>query len=155
MGHDPADERQGRRRSATFGELERLYLERHAVHKKSASNDVTLLNLHLAGWRSRRLSAITRADVSARHAEMGATGSTTNANRMVALIRTMFNLALDWGLHPGPNPAARIKFFKEVKRDRFVTPQELPRLWKALAKEPNPFVRGAFFYRLTHRGKTL
>ena len=79
---------------------------------------------------------------------MGAAGHRTHANRMIALVRTMFNLAQDWGLHPGPNPAARIKFFKEVKRDRFVTPNELPRLWKALAKEPNPFVRGAFFIGL-------
>lgn len=147
-GRDPVDERQSRRQVPTFGELETLYLERHAIHKKSASNDVTLLNLHLAGWRSRRLSAITRADVSTRHADMGATGSTTNANRMIALVRCMFNLAQDWGLHPGPNPAARIKLFKETKRDRFVTPKELPKLWKALQHEPNPYVRGAFFVGL-------
>jgi len=148
QGNDPAEARKQRRQSATFGDLETLYLERHAVHKKSASNDVTLLDKHLAGWRSRRLSAITRADVSTRHAEMGSMGSTTNANRMIALVRCMFNLAQDWGLHPGPNPAARIKLFKEVKRDRFVTPAELPKLWKALAKEPNPYVRGAFFIGL-------
>ena len=147
-GRDPVDERQARRLVPTFAELERLYLERHAIHKKSASNDVTLLNLHLAGWRSRRLSAITRADVSTRHADMGATGSTTNANRMIALVRCMFNLAQDWGLHLGPNPAARIKLFKEIKRDRFVTPNELPKLWKALQHEPNPYVRGAFFVGL-------
>jgi len=79
---------------------------------------------------------------------MGATGSTYNANRMVALVRCMFTLAHDWGLHPGPNPASRLKMFKEVSRDRFVTPEELPRLWKALAKEPNPYVRGAFFIGL-------
>ena len=143
-GRDPAGERQARRRASTFADLERLYLERHAIHKKSASNDVTLLDKHLVGWRSRRLSAITRADVSTRHAEMGATGATTNANRMIALIRCMFNLAQDWGLHPGPNPAARVKLFKETKRDRFVTPHELPKLWLALQHEPNPFVRGAF-----------
>jgi integrase len=148
QGNDPAEERQARRQSATFGELEQLYLARHAVHKKSASNDVGLLNNHVAAWRPRKLSTITRADICAKHAEMGAGGHTTHANRMIALVRTMFNLAQDWGLHPGPNPAARIKFFKEVKRDRFVTPNELPRLWKALAKEPNPFVRGAFFIGL-------
>ncbi len=147
-GRDPSAEKQARRHAPTFAELERLYLERHAVHKKSAGNDVTLLNLHLAGWRSRRLSAITRADVSTRHADMGATGSTTNANRMIALVRSMFNLAQDWGLHPGANPAARIKLFKETKRDRFVTAKELPKLWKALQHEPNPYVRGAFFVGL-------
>jgi len=147
-GHDPADDRQARRKSATFGELEQLYLSRHAIHKKSASNDVTMFKLHLSAWRPRKLSTITKADVSTRHAEMGATGSTTNANRMLALVRCMFTLAHDWGLHPGPNPASRMKMFKEVSRDRFVSPDELPRLWTALTHEPNPFVRGAFFVGL-------
>jgi integrase len=157
-GHDPAEARRQRRQSMTFGELERLYLERHAVHKKSKGNDVGMFNKWLADWRPRRLSTITRADVTSRHAEMGAAGHTTHANRMVALVRTMFNLAFDWGLHPGPNPASRVKMFKEVSRDRFVTPEELPRLWKALQNEPNPYVRGAFVIALltgARRGEVL
>lgn len=147
-GTDPADDRQTRRKSATFGELEQLYLARHAIHKKSASNDVTMFKLHLAAWRPRKLTTITKADVSTRHAEMGSTGSTVNANRMVALVRCMFTLAQDWGLHPGPNPASRMKMFKEISRDRFIKPEELPRLWTALQHEPNPFARGAFFVGL-------
>jgi integrase len=147
-GKDPVEEQRQRRKSITFGELEQLYLERHAVHKKSASNDVGMLKNWLSEWRPRRLNTITRADITAKHAEIGAAGHTTSANRMVALVRTMFNLASDWGHHPGPNPASRIKFFKEVKRDRFVRPDELPRLWRALQNEPNPYVRGAFFIGL-------
>lgn len=147
-GSDPAEERQTRRQSPTFGQLEQLYLERHAVHKKSAINDVGMFKNWLSDWRPRRLSVITRADVCARHAEIGSQGKTTTANRMIALVRTMFNLAQDWGMHSGPNPASRVKFFKEVKRDRFVTPTELPRLWNALQNEPNPYVRGAFFIGL-------
>jgi hypothetical protein len=162
-GGDPAQDRQQRIRGATFGELAQLYLERHAIHKKSKGNDESLLNHHLAAWRTRKLTDISRADVAKLHAQLGATPSSvirkgreqeerkaipTWANRMVALIRTMFNLAQDWGLHPGPNPASRIKFFREVKRDRYVKPDELPRLWKALQSEPNPYVRGAFFVSL-------
>ncbi len=147
-GKDPVEEQRQRRKSITFDELAQIYLERHAVHKKSASNDVGMLKKWLSEWRPRRLNTITRADVASKHAEMGAAGHKTWANRMVALVRTMFNLAFDWGHHPGPNPASRIKFFKEVKRDRFVRPDELPRLWKALQNELNPYVRGAFFIAL-------
>jgi integrase len=147
-GEDPAETRKRKLHGATFGDLEKLYLDRHAIHKKSASNDVGVLNNHLSQWRTRRLTAITRADVCTRHAELGAAGHRTGANRMVALIKTMFNLAQDWGLHPGPNPATRVKLFKEVKRDRFVKPDELPRLWSALQKEPNPYVRAAFLVGL-------
>lgn len=147
-GTDPADDRQRRRKSATFGELEQLYIDRRAIHKKSASNDLILFKLHLSAWRSRTLTSITKADVCRRHAEMGATGATTNANRMVALVRCLFNCAIDWDLFAGVNPASRVKMFKEISRDRFVTPDELPRLWTALQHEPNPFVRGAFFVSL-------
>lgn len=66
------------------------------------------------------------------------------ANAMVSLVRSMFNLGADWGLHTGPNPCVRIKKFPETSRDRFVTPEELPRLWAALAADPSPFVRVAF-----------
>lgn len=147
-GHDPVEAQRQRRKSITFGELEQLYLERHAVRKKSAADDVSMLKKWLAEWRPRRVNTITRADIASKHAEMGAAGHTTRANRMVALIRVMFNLASDWGHHPGPNPASRVRFFREVKRDRFVRPDELPRLWKALQNEPNHYVRGAFFIAL-------
>lgn len=147
-GKDPAEQRRTQRQSVTFAELERLYIARHANHKKSKLNDLSMLKVHLADWRPRRLAAITRTDFADRHAEIGSTGATTTANRVIALARTMFSLAQDWGLHAGPNPAARIKFFKEVKRDRFVRPDELPALWKAMQNEPNPYVRGAFFIGL-------
>jgi integrase len=147
-GGDPADTRQQRMRRATFGDLEKMYLERHAVHKKSLSTDVCALNRHLSIWRNRRLSTITKTMVSALHAHLGAAGHKTGGNRVVALLRTMFNLARDWGVYDGENPASRIKFFKEVARDRFVTLDELPRLWAALRKEPNPYVRATFLVGL-------
>ncbi|GKS58184.1 integrase [Nitrospira sp.] len=143
-GKDPAERRKLQRQSMTWGELETLYLERHGPNKKSIGNDITILEKHLASWRPRRLTSITRADICARHADMGATGHKTGANAMVRLVRSMLFRAKDWGLYEGDNPASRIKLFKEVKRDRFVTPDELPRLWMALQNEPNPYVRGAF-----------
>ena len=39
------------------------------------------------------------------------------ANHLVRLLRAMFNLAKDWGMVTGDNPAARIKLFPEHKRD--------------------------------------
>ena len=147
-GDDPAEARRQRRQATTWADLEELYLERHGIHKKSLKDDVSLLNRHLAQWRTRRLTTITKAEVCTRHAEMGAAGHKTAANRMVALVRSMFNLSADWGVYAGGNPAARVKWFKEIPRERFVTPDELPRLWEALKNEPNPFVRVAFLVGL-------
>jgi integrase len=160
-GHDPIAERQRRREAPTWAELEAMYLARHATRKKSAIDDIGLLNHHLASWRPRTLASITREDVARLHAHMGTQPSRVvrpgrplstpiprTANKMLSLVRSMFNLATDWGLYTGVNPCTRIKQFPEVSRDRFVTPDELPRLWTALGADPNPFVRVAFLVSL-------
>lgn len=48
-GEDPAEERRGRRQSARFADMEKLYLARHAIHKKSASRAECLTSIWLAG----------------------------------------------------------------------------------------------------------
>ncbi len=142
-GGDPAEERRGQLHSPTFQDLERMYLERHAAYKKSIKNDVSILNRHLAPWRPRKLGSVTRAEVARLHAQVGAAGHRTWANRIVALVRMMFRLAEEWGMHPGPNPASRIRMFQEVERARYLTPEELPVFFAALSKEPSPFIRVA------------
>ncbi len=157
-GEDPAQVKIDKKREATFGYLEGQYLERHAIHKKSAYNDKLCLNRYLTPWRARKLSAITRNDVAQLHTKMGALGHPYSANRMIALVRKMFNLASDWDLFKGENPATRIPMFKEQARDRFVQPEELPRLFKALSQEPNCYIRTAFLTTLltgARRGEVL
>ena len=47
----------------------------------------------------------------------------------------MFNLAEIWGLRPdGSNPCLHVKRFKEEKRERFLSADELRRLDKVLDK---------------------
>ncbi|MCP4207563.1 MAG: tyrosine-type recombinase/integrase, partial [Shimia sp.] len=59
----------------------------------------------------------------------------------------MFELACTWGLVPEGhrNPAAGIQHYKEKKRDRWVTPEELPRLAQALDRESNIYARYAIW----------
>ena len=139
-GDDPAQVRQDRLHEPTFGDLTEQYLERHAPRKRSARDDRGMLDTHLMDFRARKLSDLSRNDVARLHAKIGATAP-YRANRLVALLRKMFNLARDWGLYLGENPATRIQFFREESRDRFVQPEELPRLFQAIVEEPNVYVR--------------
>src|SRR5262249_50890313 len=125
QGADPAQGRQDRLHAPTFGELAAQYLERHAPRKRSARNDHAMLTTHLAVFHTRQLTDVNRNDVARRHAQVGETAPYC-ANRRVALLRKMFNLARDWGLYAGENPATRIQMFREDARDRFVQPEELP-----------------------------
>ena len=60
-------------------------------------NDKSILNHHLAPWRPRKLRAISRGDVGRLHADLGQAGHPTWANRIVSLIRLMFNRAEGMG----------------------------------------------------------
>jgi integrase len=131
----------------TFGKLAELYIERHARHKKSARNDQAVLRNHLSHWRPKRLADITAGEVALLHGRIGQT-TPYQANRVVALLRKMFNLALGWGLFAGRNPAAGVTLHKEHKRYRFLQPDELPRLFHALKEETNEPARVAFLTAL-------
>jgi integrase len=81
---------------------------------------------------------ITRADVEHLQITLKNKISLYTANRTVALVKHMYNKAIEWG-YPARhgNPAVGIKMFKEQSRERFLQPDELQRLFAALAEEPN------------------
>lgn len=156
-GHNPADVRQEKRQELSWGELTQLYLERHAPRKRTASNDKNMLTRYFKPWQHRRLSSLTRKDVALLHGRIGESAKYA-ANRVVALVRKMFNLARLWGVYGGENPATGIELFPEEKRDRFIQPHELPKLFEALNEEPNPYIRTAFLVALltgARRGEVL
>jgi integrase len=134
--------RRQRARELTWGELAALYLERHAPRKRSGDQDRWMLARYCGAWQQRRLSDIRRADIDAWHRHIDATAP-YQANRVLGLVHTMFALAERWGLSAGPNPASGIARYREQRRDRFLSPAELARLWPALDAEPNPYVRTA------------
>lgn len=147
QGADPAQVRQDRLHEPTFGDLTEQYLERHAPRKRSGRDDRAMLHTHLLVLRTRKLTDLNRNDVARLHAKVGATAP-YRANRLVALLRKMFNLARDWGLYAGENPATRIQMFREESRDRFVQPEELPRLFQAIAEEADPSVHAVLLTAL-------
>jgi integrase len=133
------------------------YMTRHGNAKKSAGGDQRRIDQHiLPRWKAHKARAITRADVAALHSRIGA-AHPYEANRTLALLSKMFELARRWGFVPEghPNPARDIDRFKEHKRDRWITPQELPRLAQAINDEPNQSARfGLWLYLLTGARKS-
>jgi integrase len=61
--------------------------------------------------------------------------SHAQANKSLSILRTCFEKAKDWRLFMGDNPAQRVKKYPKHERDRFVTPEEMPRLQAAIARE--------------------
>jgi integrase len=116
-------------------------MERHArLHKRLRSiqqDEYNLSHYIPSGWKTRRLSDVTRGDIERLHATVGREHGPYSANHTMRLLRHMFNLARDWGMLKGENPAVRIKLFKEQRRERFLTPEELAKVNTALLEEPD------------------
>ncbi len=120
---------------------EDVYLPMHSlVHKraKTQQNDNATFKNHLGVFHNRQMRTITRDDVARHHNHLRQTVSPYTANRMLALIRHMYNKAYECGFPKRfENPTDGIKMFKEVSRDRFLRDDELRRLFDALNNEPN------------------
>lgn len=156
-GMDPGEKRERERQGETIRDLCGAYMTRHGNAKKSGAADQRRINQHvLPAWGGLKATAVKRADVAALHSKIGERAP-YEANRVLALLSKMFELARRWGFVPEDhaNPARDIDRFKEEKRDRWITPEELPRLAQAINDEPNQSARFALWlYLLTGARKS-
>ncbi len=156
-GTNPAENRKQEAQGETMRDLCDAYMERHGLAKKRAGDDQRRIDRYiLPAWGGLKAAAIKRADVAALHSKIGKRRP-YEANRVLALCSRMFNLARRRGFVPEghPNPAADIDRFKEQKRDRWITLEELPRLAQAINEDPNQSARFALWlYLLTGARKT-
>ena len=124
------------------------WLETHAKqHKRTWAEDERQYNVFLKPWANRKLSTIRKPDVQALHAKVGTKNGRYAANRLLALVRAMFNKAPDMGF-VGSNPTAGIKKFSEEKRDRFLHGDDLRAFFTSLAAEPQAILRDFFLVSL-------
>ena len=143
-GADPAAERVEARKAPTMRDLCDDYLLRHAIPNKrpnSVRNDRLMIERYVAPTLGRRrVKDVTRRDIEDLRA--GLSDRPYQANRLVALVSKMFALAMSWGWR-ADNPAKGVARYQEQKRDRWLSEEELRRLWDALERHPNRRAAGA------------
>ncbi len=136
-GADPSGERQSRRKAETVEELGERYLSDHAeAHKRESSiaSDRRLLNALILPRLGRiKVADLSSDDVARLH--HGLRETPYQANRALALVSKMLNLAEAWKLRPvNSNPCRHVKRYRETKRERFLSGDELRRIGAALAE---------------------
>jgi len=150
-GGDPLEARKRASQEETIKSLCQEYLKRHhETHNRSWAEDKRRFDRHIIPrWGNIKVKSIKRNEISKFHEQIGETAP-YEANRILALLSSMFEQAQQWGFleEKSLNPARKIKKFKEKKRDRWVTPEELPRLVMAIDQEKNVYIRGAFWLYL-------
>ncbi|CAG9190877.1 tyrosine-type recombinase/integrase [Burkholderia vietnamiensis] len=146
-GANPAELKRVRRAEMTFGDLFDQYYKNHSVpHKKTADEDKQKFEKYLSSNKdgvnlaSRQLSQITKADIGQLFTKIGKSHKVT-ANRVLALVSSIFGKAIEWGIWSQINPCHGIRKHSEVSRDRFLHPDELPKFFEHLLVYPNATVR--------------
>lgn len=142
-GGDPAAIRRAHREEITFHDLFEQYIERHAKpRKRTWKEDETKYKQYLARpLGSKKLSMIGRREIAQVHSLVSASGHPTTANRVLALVSSVFGWAISAGTWDKLNPAKGIKRNREKSRDRFLQADELPHFFAALITEPLDTVR--------------
>ena len=146
-GADPAADKIARKEAPTLGDLAERFLAEHAEAKRKASTATEyrrlLDRIILPALGKRKVIEITRQDVGKLHHSLRQ--APYQANRVLAVLSKMFNLAERWGLRPdGLNPCRHVEKFGERKRERMLSPAELGRLGEALsAHAGSPYTAAA------------
>lgn len=149
-GEDPALERTAQRSGDnTFRAMAREVLddERRAKTRGATKSErERILAAELVPvWGNRVAASITRRDVMLLRDQIAKRGPTM-ANRVVAMVKMLFNGAIDRQFgNPiiETNPAARIHPLEEGSRARYLDRDEIRRVWLSLEVE-NPVTRGVF-----------
>ena len=147
-GRNPNDALRQERQEMTFADLFSQYMERHAkVRKRTWQEDQNQFDRYLGAFAKKKLSAITRKDVAALHGKIGKTAPTA-ANRLLALLSSVFGRAIEFGLWEGNNPCVAIRKFPEEARDRFLSKDELRRFFEVLEHYSHEIARDTILVAL-------
>jgi integrase len=142
-GINPVEARKRERQTAasrSFGAVAARYLEeyvsrhnRPSTYKQADRN----LNRHLLPiWKNRHIDTIERADIIELTEKLIAAGKPVMANRVQALISTIYSFALDAGLSKF-NPCARLrKRGTENRATRVLSDDEIRQLWARATLPP-------------------
>lgn len=138
-----------RRAELTLDDLHKVYMERHALAcNKRPENAESNYRLYLSHWGNKRLSEIKRTEVQSHIAKLAREISPATANIGLALLRAMFNRAIDWEIFGEKNPTEKISKYPEVSRDRFLYGDELQRFLIATSKLQSQIMKDFFMMLL-------
>lgn len=133
-GEDPSSQKRARKAAVTVEELGKLYLEKYAKrNKKTWAEDERLLKVEvypeIGAMKAEAVKRRNILDIIEAKAEAGFVAQST---QILAVIRKMFNWAVDSD-YLQSSPATGIKpRGKAVKRDRVLDEAEVQKIWKSL-----------------------
>jgi excisionase family DNA binding protein len=138
---------EGSKGKVRFAEFAEVYINDYAkANKRSWRCDKSRLNVSLTpAFGAYRLKDITVLQIEKYRAQRLESGiSKPTVNRELALLKRMFNLAIDWG-YAHDNPVRKVRFFseKDSLKERILTKEEEGRLLGLFKGQLKPIVQVA------------
>lgn len=136
-GRDPAQARDSGKAAPTVKDLVALFLADHVDSKRKSRTAAEYRRLSdkliLPALGRLRVEAVTRSEIARLHHKLGATPY--HADRVLAVLSKLFNWSERHDYRQdGANPCRHVEKFKEQKRERFLSGEEMARLGAALAE---------------------
>ena len=136
-GGDPLADLEDARTAPTMAVLADRFEAEHVIRKRprTANDYRTMVRKYIRPHFGTytKVADVRFEDVEGLHRMVSREGGPYSANRCIAVISKMFNLAVKWRMR-SENPAKGVERNLESKRRRYIKPDELERLTQALAK---------------------
>ncbi|MBZ0185686.1 MAG: site-specific integrase, partial [Candidatus Obscuribacterales bacterium] len=129
------------------------YIERHAKKSRKTWQEMTKSfdrafeggvsrsSAHSVDLRKKKVSEISHAMAESLHADVAKKRGQYAANRLVQILRAVYNKAKVWKLYEGDNPFNGITLYQEKPRDRFLSKEEAITLLSQLETEADDTLR--------------
>lgn len=135
-GGDPSQTRKAARTAPTMAELCQRFLMEHSKFKNKSGTTYNYERIIdrfiLPALGTCKVLEVTRLDIDRLHHRLRDTPY--QANRVLGLLSKMMNLAERWGYRPdGSNPTRHVEKYREHRRERYLSQEELNRLARVLA----------------------
>lgn len=136
-GGDPGHDKAEARKTPTVKEFCGRFMEDHSkLHNKPSTQNMYQYHVRsfiTPAFGNKKVQEVTRHDITALMKRMEK--SPTQANRVLSLVRKMFNLAELWGYRPdGSNPCRHVPKYPEKGSTRFITDEQMVKLFSYLDK---------------------
>lgn len=151
-GENPAESISQHRKAPTIAALCERFFESHVMERCKPSTQGEYrraIDLFInPAMGSFKVVDVERKDIAELHHKFR--DKPYQANRTLGVLSKMFNLSEIWGLRPdGSNPCRHVPKYREIKRERYLSQEELRRLGQVLAESERdgsetPYVIAAF-----------
>jgi integrase len=146
-GGDPAAVKTQRRKALTMADLSHRFIDEHVKARRKtrtvAEYGRLIDRIILPVLGKKKIIDLSRADVA--HLHRGLRSTPYQANRVLAVVSKMLNLAEAWGLRrDGSNPCRHVERYPEQSRECMLSVAELARLGDALNRfRGSPYIPAA------------